>query len=89
MAKSKRPVGRPKTTDLVTFSIKIPRKLQATLDKAASDSWDSRNMVIRRILSQYFNGEFSRHDLTPLDYSNSINFDAPETRREVPHVPPK
>ena len=38
MSKSKRTVGRPKTTDLVTFSVKIPRKLQATLDKAASDS---------------------------------------------------
>lgn len=48
MSKSKRPVGRPKTTDLVTFSVKIPRKLQATLDKAAADSLDSRNMVIRR-----------------------------------------
>ena len=30
MSKSqRRPVGRPKTTDLVTFSVKIPRKLQA------------------------------------------------------------
>ncbi len=48
MSKSKRPVGRPKTTDLITFSVKIPRKLQATLDKAAADSLDSRNMVIRR-----------------------------------------
>ena len=42
MSKSKRPVGRPKTSDLVTFSIKIPRKLQGQLDKAASDSWDSQ-----------------------------------------------
>ena len=89
MSKSKRPVGRPKTSDLVTFSIKIPRKLQAQLDKAASDSWDSRNMVIRRILEQYFSGELCRHDFTPLDYTNSINFDAPETRREVPHVRPQ
>ncbi len=89
MAKSKRPIGRPKTTDLVTFSIKIPRKLQATLDTAAGNSWDSRNMVIRRILEQYFSGELMRHDKTPLDYSNSINFDSPETRREVPHVQSK
>ena len=76
MSKSKRPVGRPKTSDLVTFSIKIPRKLQAQLDKAAGNSYDSRNMVIRRVLEQYFNGELCRADLTPLDYSHSINFDA-------------
>ena len=89
MSKSKRrPVGRPKTSDLVTFSVKIPRKLQATLDKAAGNSYDSRNMVIRRILEQYFNGELCRHDFTPLDYSNSINFDVPPTRREVPHIRP-
>ena len=86
MENSKRPVGRPRTTDLVTFSIKIPRKLQAQLEKAAGDSWDTRNMVIRRILEQYFSGELCRHDFTPLDYSNSINFDAPDCRREVPHV---
>ena len=86
MSKSKRPVGRPRTSDLVTFSIKIPRKLQAQLDTAAGNSWDSRNMVIRRILTQYFSGELFRHDFTPLDYSNSINFDAPAARREVPHV---
>ena len=83
-----RPPGRPRTSDLVTFSIKIPRALQAQLDTAAGNSWDSRNMVIRRILEQYFNGELCRHDFTPLDYSNSINFDAPATRREVPHLHP-
>ena len=89
MSKSKRPVGRPKTSALVTFSIKIPRKLQAQLDKAAGNSYDSRNMVIRRILEQYFNGELCRADLTPLDYSHSIDFSAPATRREVPHVYPQ
>ena len=88
MENSKRPVGRPKTSDLVTFSIKVPRKLRDTLDIAAGNSWDSRNMVIRRILEQYFAGELCRHDFTPLDYSNSINFDAPECRREVPPVQP-
>ena len=89
MSKSKWPVGRPKTSDLVTFSIKIPRKLQAQLDKAAGNSYDSRNMVIRRVLEQYFNGELCRHDFTPLDYGHSINFDAPATRREVPHLHPQ
>ena len=62
MSKSNRPVGRPKTSDLVTFSIKIPRKLQAQLDTAAGNSWDSRNMVIRRVLEQYFSGELIRAD---------------------------
>ena len=80
----RRPVGRPKTSDLVTFSVKIPRKLQAQLDRAAGNSYDSRNMVIRRVLEQYFNGELSRADLTPLDYGHSINFDSPAIRREVP-----
>ena len=84
-----RPPGRPRTSDLVTFSVKIPRALQATLDKAASNSRDSRNMIIRRILEQYFSGELSRADLTPLDYGNSINFDAPATRREAPHLHPQ
>ena len=89
MSNSKRLVGRPKTSDLVTFSIKIPRKLQATLDKAAGNSWDSRNMVIRRVLEQYFSGELIRADDTLLDYSNSIDFDAPLVRREVPHIQPQ
>lgn len=88
MKNSTRPVGRPKTSDLVTFSVKIPRKLRDTLDLAAGNSWDSRNMIIHRILEQYFSGELCRADFTPLDYSNSIDFSAPETRREVPHVDP-
>ena len=79
----------PLTSDLVTFSIKIPRKLRNTLDKAASDSWDSRNMVICQVLEQYFRSELMRHDVTPLDYSNSIDFSAPTTRREVPHLHPQ
>ena len=89
MSDSKRPVGRPKTSDLVTFSIKIPRKLQAQLDTAANNSWDSRNMVIRRVLTQYFSGELIRADDTLIDYSNSIDFDAPMVRREVPHINPQ
>ena len=87
----KRKVGRPAKAkkDLVTFSIKIPWQLKDTLDKAAGDSWDSRNMVIRRVLGQYFNGELCRADLTPLDYSHSINFSAEGQRHEVPHVKPQ
>ena len=82
-------MGRPKTSDLVTFSIKIPRALQAQLEKAAGNSWDSRNMVIRRILTQYMNGELSRADNTPLDYGNSIDWNAEPGRREVPHIKPQ
>ena len=89
MSKTKRPVGRPKTSDLVTFSIKIPRVLRDRIELAAGNSWDSRNMVIRRVLEQYFSGELMRHDKTPLDYANSIDFKAPATRREVPHLHPQ
>ena len=88
MKKTKRPVGRPRTSNLQGFTVKLPARLVAQIEKAASNSWDSRNMVIRRILEQYFSGELCRHDFTPLDYSNSINFDAPATRREVPHTQP-
>ena len=65
MKKTKRPVGRPRTTDLKGFTVKLPARLVAQLEKAASDSWDSRNMVIRRVLEQYFSGELCRHDFYP------------------------
>ena len=78
----KRGPGRPRKAkkDLVNFSIKIPWQLRDKLDKAAGDSLDSRNMVIRRVLEQYFNGELQRADGTPLDYQHSINFGAAEHR---------
>ena len=87
MENSKRPVGRPRTSNLKQISIKLPAKLLHTLDKAAGNSWDSRNMVIRRVLEQYFSGELIRADDTLLDYSNSIDFDAPLVRRKLPHIP--
>ena len=37
-------------------------------------------MIIRRVLGKYFNGELRRKDLTLLDYSASIDFDAPIIR---------
>ena len=82
MEKEKRGPGRPRKDrkDLVNFSIKIPWQLKDVLDKAAADSYDTRNMIIRRILEQYFSGQLSRADMTPLDYSNAIDFDAAETR---------
>ena len=78
----KRGPGRPKKDrkDLVTFSIKIPWQLRDILDQAAGNSVDSRNMVIRRVLEQYFSGELSRADLEPLDYGNSIDWNAAQTR---------
>ena len=49
----KRKVGRPRTSNLIGFSVKLPSRLVDVLDRAAGNSWDSRNMVIRRILEQY------------------------------------
>lgn len=49
-------VERPETDELKIVAIKIPRKLVAIIDNAADHSWDTRNMVIRRALEQYFNG---------------------------------
>ena len=80
----KRPVGRPRTSDLKLLSIKIPEPLLALIEKATGNSPDSRNQVIHKVLEQYFTGELIRADDTPLDYSNSINFDAPIIRRPLP-----
>ena len=80
----KRPVGRPRTSNLKLLSIKIPQPLLALIEKATGNSLDSRNQVICKVLEQYFTGQLVRADDTPLDYSNSIDFDAPMVRRELP-----
>ena len=80
----KRPVGRPRTSNLKLLSIKIPEPLLALIEKATGNSLDSRNQVISKVLEQYFTGQLVRADDTPLDYSNSINFDAPMVRRALP-----
>ena len=85
----KLPVGRPSISNLKLVSIRIPERLLAQIDKANINSPDSRNRVIHKVLDQYFNGELKRVDDTLLDYSNSIDFDAPIVRREVPHVQPR
>ncbi|MCY3680358.1 MAG: hypothetical protein OXH16_03115 [Gemmatimonadetes bacterium] len=80
----KRPVGRPRTSNLKLLSIKIPEPLLALIQKATGNSLDSRNQVISKVLEQYFTGQLVRADDTPLDYANSIDFDAPMVRRELP-----
>ncbi|MXZ00017.1 hypothetical protein F4Y93_04975 [Candidatus Poribacteria bacterium] len=80
----KHPVGRPKTSNLKLLSIKIPQPLLALIEKATGNSLDSRNQVICKVLEQYFTGQLVRADDTPLDYSNSIDFDAPMVRRALP-----
>ena len=82
----KRPVGRPRTSNLKLLSIKIPEPLLALIEKATGNSLDSRNQVIEKVLEQYFTGQLVRADDTPLDYSNSIDFDAPMVRRALPRL---
>ena len=81
---TKRPVGRPRTSNLKLLSIKIPEPLLALIEKATGNSLDSRNQVIHKVLEQYFTGQLIRVDDTPLDYSNSIDWDAPMVRRPLP-----
>ena len=80
----KLPVGRPSISNLKLVSIRIPERLLAQIDKANINSPDSRNRVIHKVLEQYFNGELIRADDAPLDYSNSIDWDAPMVRRPLP-----
>ena len=82
----KRPVGRLRTSYLKLVSIKISEPLLALIEKATGNSPDSRNQVIGKVLEQYFTGQLVRADDAPLDYSNSIDFDAPIVRRELPHI---
>ena len=63
----KRPVGRPRTSNLKLVSIKIPEPLLALIEKATGNSTDSRNQVIGKVLEQYFTGQLVRADDTPLD----------------------
>ena len=65
-------VGRPRTSNLVTFSIAIPKPLQRELERIAGDSPDSRNAVITRVLTQYANGELVRADGDELPYHRTI-----------------
>ena len=80
----KLPVSRPSISNFKLVSIRIPETLLEQIDKASINSPDSRNRVIHKVLEQYFNAELTRADDTPLDYSNSIDWDAPMVRRPLP-----
>ena len=64
--------GRPPKRELVIVAAKISRGIVARLDRAAGNSWATRNVVISRILEQYLRGELIRTDNTPLEFSESI-----------------
>ena len=61
-----------KKRELEVIAAKIPRGIVVRLDRAASNSWDTRNTVIRSILEQYLTGQLVRADDTPLEFSESI-----------------
>ncbi|MCY3682331.1 MAG: hypothetical protein OXH16_13095 [Gemmatimonadetes bacterium] len=81
---TKRPVGQPRTDNLKLVSVRIPLPLLALIEKAKSNSHDSRNQVICKVLEQYFTGELMRVDDTALDYLDAIDFEAPMVRRALP-----
>ena len=81
---TKRPVGQPRKDNFKQVSVRIPRPLLAKIEKAKSNSYDSRNQVIGKVLEQYFYGELIRADDTALDYLDAIDFDAPMIRRALP-----
>ncbi|MDE2798641.1 MAG: hypothetical protein OXI94_08230 [Gemmatimonadota bacterium] len=62
----------PPKRELVIVAAKIPRGIVSRLDRAADNSWNTRNAVISRILEQYLSGELIRSDNTPLEFSESI-----------------
>lgn len=64
--------GKPPKRELVIVAAKIPRGIVCRLDRAASNSWGTRNVVISRILEQYLNGQLVRADNTELEFSESI-----------------
>lgn len=64
--------GRAPKRELVIVAAKLPRGIVVRLDRAAGNSWDTRNTVIRSILEQYFTGQLVRADNAPLEFSESI-----------------
>ena len=61
-----------KKRELMVVAAKIPRGIVVRLDRAAGNSWDTRNTVIRSILEQYFTGQLVRADNAALEFSESI-----------------
>ena len=64
--------GNPPKRELTVIATKIPRGIVVRLDRAAGNSWDTRNAVISRVLEQYFTGQLVRADNAPLEFSESI-----------------
>jgi len=64
--------GKSPQRELTVIAAKIPRGIVARLDRAAGNSWDTRNTVIRSILEQYLTGQLVRADNAPLEFSESI-----------------
>ena len=62
----------PPKRELVIVAAKLPRGIVCRLDRAAGNSWDTRNTVIRSILEQYLTGQLVRADNAPLEFSESI-----------------
>ena len=54
MSTTVHPIERQDKDELQLVAIKIPRVLVALLDNAASNDWDTRNGIIRRVLEQHF-----------------------------------
>ena len=64
--------GKPPKRELAVIAAKLPRGIVVRLDRAASNSWNTRNAVISRVLEQYFSGQLVRADNAPLEFSESI-----------------
>ena len=61
-----------KKRELAVIAAKLPRGIVVRLDRAASNSWNTRNAVISRVLEQYFTGQLVRADNAELEFSESI-----------------
>ena len=64
--------GKSPQRELKVIAAKLPRGIVVRLDRAASNSWNTRNAVISRVLEQYFTGQLVRADNAPLEFSESI-----------------
>ena len=49
-----RPIERHDKNELQIVAIKIPRVLIALLDNEASNDWETRNTIVRRIIERHF-----------------------------------
>ena len=57
--------GKPPRRELAVIAAKLPRGIVVRLDRAAGNSWDTRNTVIRSILEQYFTGQLGQSRQSP------------------------